>query len=278
MTAIVVLALLASAAVALAIVQVTTSADAAPGSSDSAVATPTTQPPPPPPATGTAPTDPAVPTPSPSPSVSRTPEVGSGSSLTTGPTTTPVTTVLLPGSGLELPSAWRGTADLTIEVRGDCAGTGGTSTYRTSADVAIDVARSGTNGLADPNPFLLTLGVNAAGVPGLALYSAAADSAGGLQRYWSLEAAASQDGRTDIAGRLIWTDPGQDTLLNLLDDTETDLQPCETGSTVGLPRALATGSTLTGWVDGMRAELVVTATTVDGQRAVHATVTATRVP
>ncbi|GAA2001033.1 hypothetical protein GCM10009818_09830 [Nakamurella flavida] len=272
MTVIVVLALLASAGVALAIVRVTTDPAAA-ADPVPAVSSPAVEPDP-----TTAVTDPIT---DPSPATDVSPGSTTTRPSTTGPTTSPVSTVLLPGSRLTLPSAWRGTADLTIAVLGACAGpagTAGTSTYRTTADLAVDVAKAGTNGLGDPNPFLLTLGINAAGVPGLALYSAATDAGGGLQRYWTVRGSAGPDGRTEIDGRLVWSDPGQDTLLNLLNDTETDLQPCQSGSTVGLPRALAPGSTVTGWVDGSSAELTVTATTVDGQRSVVATVSAARQP
>ncbi len=65
---------------------------------------------------------------------------------------------------------------------------------------------------------------------------------------------------------------------NLLVDNETDLQPCESGGTVRVPRTLAAGSRVTGWVSATEGHLDVTATTADGERAVTAVVTLTRRP
>jgi hypothetical protein len=61
-------------------------------------------------------------------------------------------------------------------------------------------------------------------------------------------------------------------------DNETDLQPCESGGTVRVPRTLAAGSRVTGWVSATEAHLDVTATTTDGERAVTAVVTLSRRP
>ena len=87
------------------------------------------------------------------------------------------------------------------------------------------------------------------------------------------------EGTTLISGVLIADQPIDGALPpNLLSDGETDLQPCEAGRTVGVPRALAAGSRITGWVSATRAELELTGTTTDGERAVTARVVATRLP
>lgn len=65
---------------------------------------------------------------------------------------------------------------------------------------------------------------------------------------------------------------------NLLVDSETDLLPCETGSGVRLPRPLARGATVTGWVSATQASLTLSATTTDGERSVAAQLELTRDP
>ena len=53
--------------------------------------------------------------------------------ISTAVTTAPA----LPGTGLQLPAAWTGTAEMTITVLGRCAATGGTSSYTRTADLAL---------------------------------------------------------------------------------------------------------------------------------------------
>lgn len=187
--------------------------------------------------------------------------------------------VVLPGAGLALPVAWSGTADVTITVGGECAAGGastGSSTYTVPANLAIDAPKVGSGG-PDDNPVSLTLGVNPAGLPGLSVFSAALDDSGALHRYWRLSATPGADGRTVLEGNMVEdraSTPGP--ALNLLSDSETDLQPCEAGGAVGLPRALAPGSLLSGWVSADAASLTVTGATVDGERSVTVVVTAAR--
>ncbi len=82
------------------------------------------------------------------------------SDTTTGSTTATATPApVLPGSGLRLPAAWTGTAELTITVLGRCAATGGTSSYTRSADLALQGPVVGTGPFDDPNPLSMTLGI-----------------------------------------------------------------------------------------------------------------------
>ena len=201
-----------------------------------------------------------------------------------GPTTAPPTrpadrhdhatpAPLLPGSGLRLPAAWTGTAELTITVLGRCASTGGTSSYTRSAALALQGPVEGTGQFDDPNPLSMTLGITPAGIPGVSVYSASTDKAGTVHRTWWLTSGAAPDaeGRTMLSGVLIDDQPVSGALPpNLLIDNETDLQPCESGGTVRVPRTLAAGSTLTGWVSATDGHLDLTATTADGERALTA--------
>ncbi len=191
------------------------------------------------------------------------------------------TAVVLPGSGLTLPAAWTGTADLTITVLGRCAKTGGTSSYTRQAEVALQPPAAGSGPIPDANPLSLTLGITPAGVPGLSLYSAATGPDGAVRRTWWLATGKAkgpeQTGRTEIAGVLIDDQPVGGVLPpNLLIDNETDLQPCETSSTVRVPRILAAGSTLNGWVTATTGHLDLTATTTDGERSIRAVITLSR--
>lgn len=192
-------------------------------------------------------------------------------------TSTPLTP--LPGSGLTLPDAWTGTAEMTITVLGRCAAAGGKSSYTRNADLALQGPVRGSGPYDDPNPFSMTLGITPAGIPGLSIYSASTDQAGGVHRTWWLATGAQPDGRTAISGVLIDDQPVKGVLPpNLLVDNETDLQPCETGGTVRVARTLAAGSTVNGWVSATEGHLELSATTADGERAVTAVVTLTRVP
>ena len=204
------------------------------------------------------------------------------SDTTRGSTTTIAAPApLLPGSGLRLPAAWTGTAELTITVLGRCASTGGTSSYTRGAALALQGPVEGTGQLDDPNRLSMTLGITPDGIPGVSVYSASTDKAGSVHRTWWLTTGAAPDaqGRTMLAGVLIDDQPVSGALPpNLLIDNETDLQPCESGGTVRVPRTLAAGSTLTGWVSATDGRLELTARTADGERGLTAVITLSRKP
>jgi hypothetical protein len=203
-----------------------------------------------------------------------------GADRSTSVTTTAPT---LPGTGLPLPAAWTGTADMTITVLGRCAATGGTSSYTRTADLALQGPVLGTGPFDDPNPISMTLGITPADIPGLSIYSASTDRSGQAQRWWWLttgqSVGPSGESLTTISGVLINDQPVSGALPpNLLVDNETDLQPCESGGTVRVPRTLAAGSKMSGWVTPTQGHLDVTATTADGERTVTAVVELTRKP
>jgi len=207
------------------------------------------------------------------------PSTSSGAPPTSGATAPLVTTVVptLPGSGLPLPAAWTGTAELTITVLGRCATAGGTSSYTRTAELALQGPVVGSGPIDDPNPISMTLGITPADIPGVSIYSASVDDAGAARRTWWLTAGADPDGRTQLSGILIDNQPVRGVLPpNLLVDNETDLQPCESGGTVRVPRPLAAGSTVTGWVSPTQAHLDLAATTADGERVVTAVVDLSR--
>ena len=186
----------------------------------------------------------------------------------------------LPGSGLLLPAAWTGSAELTITVLGRCATAGGSSSYTRTAELALQGPAVGS-GAPDPNPLSMTMGITPADVPGLSIYSATTDRSGEVHRTWWMATGAEPGpdgtGRTTLSGVLIDDQPVGGVLPpNLLVDNETDLQPCESGGTVRVPRTLAAGSTVTGWVSATAGHLDLTATTADGERAVTAVVELTR--
>ena len=205
----------------------------------------------------------------------------SGTTRSTLASTTVTPAPVLPGSGLRLPAAWTGTAELTITVLGRCAATGGTSSYTRSAELALQGPVVGTGPFDDPNPLSMTLGITPTGIPGVSVYSASTDRSGAVHRTWWLTSSPSPDtdGRTMLSGVLIDDQPVSGVLPpNLLVDNETDLQPCESGGTVRVPRTLAAGSTVTGWVSDTDGHLDLTAKTADGERALSAVVTLTRKP
>ena len=186
---------------------------------------------------------------------------------------------VLPGSGVRLPAAWTGTAEVSITVLGRCATTGGTSSYSLTADLALQRPVEGTGAIGDVNPLSMTLGITPAGIPGLSILSASVDDAGTAHRSWWLATGPGRHGRTLLSAVLIADQPIQGALPpNLLSDNETDLQPCEAGRTVGKPRTLAAGSRITGWVSATAAELDVTGVTADRERSLKAHVIAKRVP
>jgi hypothetical protein len=289
---ILVAALLASVLVVVGLIQITGSSPSSSASSsespavDSASATPS-------PSAGQAST------------TSATPSTSGGRSATT-PTTTPVE---LAGSGLLLPAAWTGSADMTITVHGRCAATGGTSFYTRPAQFALQVPptptasagsgsasaspTTGPAGSASPatsesttitppaGPVTMTLGITPTDVPGLSIYSTTSGRDGTIRWTWSVDAQAdpATPGRTLLSATLVDDQPSGGALPpNLLMDSETDLMPCEAGSGVRLPRPLAKGATVTGWISATEASLVVDATTTDGERSVHAGMDLTRVP
>lgn len=225
------------------------------------------------------------------------------------PTTTPV---VLAGSGLDLPAAWTGSADMTITVHGRCAETGGTSFYTRPAQFALQVSppspasssssgASGTpSGTGEPGasgspttdrtpvtavppvpagPVSMTLGITPTDVPGLSIYSTSSSRDGTIRRTWAVDTQAdpATPGRTLISATLVDDQPVGGALPpNLLVDSETDLLPCETGTGVRLPRPLAKGATVTGWVGATEASLDVVASTTDGERSVQAHLDLTR--
>lgn len=198
---------------------------------------------------------------------------GGRPAMTSGiPTSSPAAAPPLPGSGVTVPAAWSGTARLTITVNGDCADTGGTSTYSgLTAELALQAPVRGNDPFGDPNPFSMTLGVTPAAIPGLALYSAEVGDDGAVRRTWWLadgtDPAAAD--RTVISGSLI-SDRTIDGALppNLLVDNETDLLPCQSGRPSGVSRTLGAGSSLSGWVSPTAAVIDVTGTTTDGERTI----------
>lgn len=189
---------------------------------------------------------------------------------TAAPTTE---TSVLNGSGVVLPAAWAGSAKVTVRVLGDCS-TSTPSVYGdVTANLALDLTRNelasstvATTAPKPPNAPTLTLGVGTDQLPKLTVYSSAIDETGAFQRYWNIT--LTPDGnRTHVTGTL--TDAASDgNNPNFLADSETSLQPCESAGTVSLPRPLATGSTVTGWVTTTRAQLTLRASTTDGKRAV----------
>lgn len=294
-TGILVAALVACVVVVVGLIQVTGGSSSAPGSDEPSPSS-------------------ASPSGSPSSAASRSASSSAGSasvSTSGGPTTTPVE---LAGSGLVLPAAWSGSADLTITVHGRCEATGGTSLYTRPAQFALQVsppspasssatstvdsavasgegsasdrpsavpATPSTIGLPPAGPVSMSLGITSTDVPGLSIYSTSSGRDGSIRRTWQVEAAAdpSAPERTLISATLVDDQPlGGALPPNLLVDSETDLQPCETDSGVRLTRPLAKGATVTGWVSATDAVLQVNANTTDGERSVKADLTLTRTP
>lgn len=188
---------------------------------------------------------------------------------------------VLPQSGVVLPAAWTGAAKVTITVLGDCA-TGNSSVYADlPADLALDLVQNEANAAQTPVPagadaddVTLTLGVNSSGVPSLALYSSQINESGELQRLWDLSV-TDASGRTPIDGTLV-AQPADGSTPNMMVDSETSLQPCESAGTVSLPRALADGATLSGWVSATSAAVTLHGTTTDGKRTVTVEIAAHR--
>ncbi|HEY5879287.1 MAG TPA: hypothetical protein VIU11_10265 [Nakamurella sp.] len=291
-TGILVVALLASVLVVVGLIQITG------GTSSSSTASESPTP------------DSASPSPSAGPpTTAASSTIPEGRATGTAATTTPVE---LAGSGLILPAAWTGTADMTITVNGRCASIGGTSFYTRPAQFALQVspppantgtATSGSAGsgvaspsgsapagpspipttsvLPPPGPVSMTLGITPTDLPGLSIYSTSSGRDGSIRRTWTVDATAdpADPNRTLISATLVDDQPlGGALPPNLLVDSETDLQPCETDSGVRLPRPLAKGSTVTGWVSATEASLQVNAGTTDGERTVQADLRLTRPP
>lgn len=209
-------------------------------------------------------------TPSPNGAASSAPAPGGAQEATTVP---PTTSLELLGARMTLPAAWTGTAKVSVKVVGDCATTTPSVYTDLPADLALDLVQNEANaaevglpaGVAGQD-VALTLGVNASGVPSITVYSSQIDTSGTFQRYWNL-ALSPAAGRSDINGTLI-SQSADGSNPNVMVDAETSLQPCESAGTVSLPRALAEGSTMTGWVSQTAAHLTVRAGTTDGKRTV----------
>lgn len=149
--------------------------------------------------------------------------------------------------------------------------------------VAGDPAPSPTTALppVPAGPVSMTLGITSTDVPGLSIYSTSSSRDGAVRRTWVVATAAdpSAPDRTLITATL-----ADDQTLggalppNLLVDSETDLLPCETGNGVRLPRPLARGATVTGWVSATQAILDIAAATTDGERTVQAHLDLARTP
>lgn len=191
------------------------------------------------------------------------------------------TTATLPQSGIAIPATWSGVAKVTVTVLGECAASTPSVYAGLPADLALDLVQNEASAAeiplpddANPHDVTLTLGVNASGVPSLALYSSQIDQNGALRQYWDLTLTA-EGARTAIDGRLV-AQPTDGSTPNMMVDAETSLQPCESIGTVSLPRALADGATLSGWVSDSQASLAVHGVTTDGKRSVTVEVTATR--
>lgn len=127
----------------------------------------------------------------------------------------------------------------------------------------------------------MSLGITPTDVPGLSIYSTSSGRDEVIRRTWVVDAQAdpATPDRTLISATLVDDQPlGGALPPNLLVDSETDLLPCETDPGVRLPRPLARGATVTGWVSATDASLQVNAGTTDGERSVVADLHLTRTP
>lgn len=191
------------------------------------------------------------------------------------------TSAKLPNSQVVLPAAWSGVAKVTITVLGECAATNSSVYADLPADLALDLIQNEANAAqtslpagASPGDITLTLGVNSSGVPSLALYSSQVDEQGTLQRFWNLKVTGDTN-RTLIHGTLT-AQPVDGSTPNMMVDAETSQQPCESLGTVSLPRALAGGATIDGWVTSDSASLTLKGVTTDKKRMVSVEITARR--
>lgn len=217
---------------------------------------------------------------SPPPTTSPTGSAPSGTFTATQ--SVPSTTVsTLPQSDVTLPAAWSGVAKVTVTVLGECASENSSVYTDLPADLALDLVQNEANAAqvpvpagARPDDVTLTLGVNPSGVPSLALYSSQIDESGAWQRFWQLDLTADT-ARTRVHG-ILEAQPNDGSTPNMMVDAETSLQACESLGTVSLPRALADGTTLDGWVSTTSAALTVRGTTTDGKRRVTVEINAER--
>jgi hypothetical protein len=191
------------------------------------------------------------------------------------------TVSVLPRSDVALPAAWSGVAKVTVSVLGGCASEASSVYADLPADLALDLVQNEASAAqvavpdgTRPDGVTLTVGVNSSGVPSLALYSSQIDEQGAWRRFWELTLTGDED-RTRIRG-VLRAQPVDGSTPNVMVDAETSLQRCESLGTVSLPRALADGATLEGWVSNTSASLTVRATTTDGKRTVTAEIEATR--
>jgi hypothetical protein len=188
---------------------------------------------------------------------------------------------VLQGSAVRLPAAWKGTAQVTIAQTGACPGAKPTR-YSLAADVALDVPGGGAAATgatstvtATGSEPTLSIGVNTSGVPSVAVYSVAPDNTGTFHQFWRLAVSPSGT-RTSVAGSVVNDESLAGNNPNLLVD---DLAPpggCTDQTGTGLPRVLAVGSTIDGWVDQSDARFTLKAETADGQRALTVTINAAR--
>jgi hypothetical protein len=271
-------ALLASAVVVYALVRITT-----PAGGDGSDATPVTTSSTPEP-TAASPTDTAdtvlqsVTTQSPTAAATVLSPAGTFTATESVPSTT---MSALPQSDVILPAAWSGVAKVTVTVLGECASANSSVYADLPADLALDLVQNEANAAqlpvpagAHPDDVTMTLGVNPSGVPSLALYSSQIGETGIWQQFWQLTLSA--DGaRTRVRGTLT-AQATDGSTPNMMVDAETSLQPCESVGTVSLPRALANGASLDGWVSTTSASLTVNGTTTDGKRKVSVDIVAER--
>lgn len=185
----------------------------------------------------------------------------------TSPSTPPPPPIPL----LDVPLAWSGSADITVTVIGDCAAAGPMEYRNVPADIAIDGQPSNSEETQD---WELSIGINPGGLPSLAIYSAIIDDDDQEHAYWDLSFEPTEAG-FELVGEVV-SDSADGPNPNFMVDAETALQPCEPAGTLALPRILATGSTLSGFVTNDSATVTVTATTTDGKRETIVEISANR--
>lgn len=213
--------------------------------------------------------------------LSRSTDTTASGPVTSEVSVPPTTTSALGGSNVVLPAAWSGTAKVTVSVHGECASANPSVYSDIPADLALDlvqneasVAETGIPVSARANDITLTLGVNPNGVPALAMYTSRIEADSTFSRYWTLYFTSVAD-RVEIHGQLSGGSVDGNN-PNIMVDAETSLQSCESAGSVSLPRILARGATLDGWVSETHAELTLQAETTDHKRDVLVELSAER--